>query len=95
MGPAEVVSIRDGVVTLVHNERTKTSSLNRIQKTQPPLDFDDYIDEDCGPISRNMPHVSDTPQRGSPRTLSPNPTESIPSPSEPEPRYTNAVDNPV
>eukprot|EP00171_Calliarthron_tuberculosum_P023073 IDg23073t1 len=40
IGPARVIKIEDSVVTLVHGERTVTSSLNKIMKTVPPIQLD-------------------------------------------------------
>jgi len=43
IGPAKVTKIMGTVVTLVHNERTKTSDLSRIRKTAPSLElFDEF-----------------------------------------------------
>ena len=49
MGPGKVVKIEGNLVTLVHDERTKTSSLNRVRKTQPPIEvINDILDfEQC------------------------------------------------
>ena len=43
-GPAKVVKVEGNIVTLTHDERTKTSSLNRVRKTQPPLELLDEIE---------------------------------------------------
>ncbi len=37
IGPARVVGVQDSVITLVHDELTKNSSLNYVQKTVPPV----------------------------------------------------------
>ena len=44
-GPAKVIKIEGNVVTLVHDERTKTSSLSRVRKPQPPIeDIEEMFD---------------------------------------------------
>lgn len=46
LGPGKVISVLDGIVTIVHDERAKTSSLNRVKKTMPPVETLDTDDED-------------------------------------------------
>ncbi len=56
-GPARVVGISDHILTLVHDEKTVTSSLNRVRITQPPLEdlLDDDDDNHRG--YQNVPHA--------------------------------------
>lgn len=45
VGPAKVVSIEDGIVTLVFDEKAFISSLNRVLRTMPSIDEkDDTLD---------------------------------------------------
>eukprot|EP00171_Calliarthron_tuberculosum_P022319 IDg22319t1 len=46
LGPSRVINIQNGIVTLVHDERTKTSSMNRVRKTQPPIEEIMHEEED-------------------------------------------------
>eukprot|EP00171_Calliarthron_tuberculosum_P023568 IDg23568t1 len=70
LGPARVVSIIDGIVTLVDGERMKTSSINRVQRAPIPLnepieeDDDDTVCNSSRSISRSpaLEKYSDTPE---------------------------------
>ena len=44
VGPGQVIRVEGNIVTLTHDERTKTSSLNRVRKTEPPLELLDEIE---------------------------------------------------
>ncbi len=61
LGPARVVEISDHVVTLVHDEQTKTSSLNRVQQTFPPLEDIVLDDEDAATAPEPSQSVPLTP----------------------------------
>lgn len=45
LGPGRVIDVGTNVVTIVHDEKTLSSSFNRIQKTIPPT-FQPTVDED-------------------------------------------------
>jgi len=59
VGPAKITSISGTVVNLTHNGYTKTSSLNRLRRTIPPLDtpFIDLEDEE----DEEIPNIFTTP----------------------------------
>eukprot|EP00171_Calliarthron_tuberculosum_P004551 IDg4551t1 len=67
IGPAKVLKIENGVVSLLHGESTKTSSLNRVIKVQAPTtelnissEYDDL--EDSQPSSIDHKAQTDSPE---------------------------------
>ncbi len=67
LGPARVVDVSDHIVTVIHDEKVKTSSLNRVQKTRPPLDdiviYEDEDDEQSNPAADQDPVADSADQR--------------------------------
>lgn len=51
LGPACVISIENDIITLIDGENTKTSSINRVQKTLAPLN--DSIEQDDNDLITN------------------------------------------
>jgi len=81
LGPARVVKVTDNVVTIVHDERTMTSSLNRVQKTIPPAFQPESEDEpipELPQIAAPTSHNDSVAPNAQPETSSTTPTAQRP-----------------